>query len=284
MIVRILHRPISNSMSLLAYLCFHAAFSLLLCSTACLGSQYESCVSNNTCGSFEFSYPFGKNNSGCGDPQFQLECVPGGDQGHNPVININGDEYQILEPSTLANTSNNSMTIVHANYWGGRCSLSAKYDLLWSGSHFHIRPNTSTNLSVWGSCNQSAVDSSSTLFQGRFCGDLWYYSLTPQAIETGLCGAYLQIPISLSLSINADSLPGQEQYNDIGFEIAWDVDRNRDQKCRVCFGSKGICGYNISEPAKFLCYCRDGSTQLDKCLESGPERKNDIVAPLGELR
>lgn len=266
-------------MTLVVDLCLHAAsVLLLLCSTSCLGSQYERCLWNNTCGAFQFSYPFGKINSGCGDPQFQLECGPG-DHGGNPLININGDEYHILEPYILdQNTSNNTMTIVHANYWGGQCNLSANYHSLWSGSYFHIRPNTSTNLSLWGYCDQSVVDNrntTSTLLQGRFCGDVWYYSLVPEALSTSFCQAHLQIPISLNLPINGDSLPGQGQSTDTGFEITWDVDRNRDQRCRACLKSKGSCGYDISELTKFLCYCPDGSSQLDKCVGNGrfPDRR-----------
>eukprot|EP00253_Pinus_taeda_P012665 PITA_12665 len=268
-------------MNLVVYLCLHVACALfLLCSTSCLGSQYENCISNNTCGSFQFSYPFGKNNSGCGDPRFQLECVPGGDQGENPLININGDEYHIMEPNILANRINNSMTIGHANYWGGKCNLTANYNSLWSGSYFHIRQNTSTNLSLWGYCDQSGMDNTSTtsaLLQGRFCGNVWYYSLLAEAMATGMCEAHLQIPISLNLSIDGDSLPGQEQLNDMGFEITWDVDRNRDQMSGACSRSKGICGYDISQPSKFLCYCPDGSSQLDKRRGNGRKRKNAIV-------
>lgn len=197
------------------------------------------------------------------------------------MLNINGDEYHILEPSILANNSNNTMTIAHANYWRGECNLSANYDFLWSGSYFHIRPNTSTNLSLWGSCDESLINNSntaSTLNQGRFCGDVWYYSLLSEAIATGVCQAQLQIPISLDLPIHGDSLPGQGQsINDIGFQITWDVGRNRDRSCRACLESKGSCGYDISEPATFLCYCPDGSSLHDKCLAIGRDQKKTSI-------
>lgn len=278
MSIHILLQP--NSVTLVVHLCLHVASAfLLLCSTSCLGSQYENCQSNNTCGDFHFSYPFGKNNSGCGDPRFQLECAPG-DQGANPLLNIYGDEYHILEPSILDNTSNNAITIVHANKWKSSCNLFANYDNLWSGSYFHIRPNTSFNLSFWGDCNESLMNNYivSTLYQGRFCGDVWYYSLSPEAISTRVCQWHLQIPTSLNLSINGDSLPGQEQsIKDIGFQVTWDVGQNRSQRCGACLESKGTCGYNILEPTRFLCYCPDGSSHLDKCLESGRDQNKTAI-------
>jgi hypothetical protein len=66
--------------------------------SSCLASYYDVCEDISQCGEFRFGFPFGLKNTGCGDPDFQLHCDQ---RAGNPLIDIGGDEYRILEPSLL---------------------------------------------------------------------------------------------------------------------------------------------------------------------------------------
>jgi len=226
---------------------------LLFCfTTSCTGDHYQECHWD-TCGDFEFSYPFGKINSGCGDPQFQLHCV----SESYPLLNISGDEYLILQPSYLANDTlnNNKMTIIDYNLWkampgGGKCNSSGNYSQFWwPASHFRIAHGY-TNLTLWGHCNESIKRKSS--HKRRLCGDDWYVISNPESGKR-FCQSNLRVPVKNNFTIKKNEelstrlLPG--------FEIAWHGDKKRDRSCGACLDSMGTCGYNISEPSStFLCY------------------------------
>ena len=141
-----------------------------------------------------------------------------------------------------------------------------------SGSHFQVL-DTYTNLTLWKQCDQVPENISGLpTYNLSLCRNDWYYSLSPNFnIEgTPFCDAF-QLPIKQNRSqqlINNNTLLAQ------GFEVSWQVDRNRDQRCGACLNSNGSCGYDISKPTMFLCYCRDGTSHSDKCPRNGrfPDR------------
>eukprot|EP00253_Pinus_taeda_P007386 PITA_07386 len=245
---------------------------LLLCSsTSCLANQYQKClVDTITCEDIEFSYPFGKNGSGCGDPEFQLHSC---DYESHPLINIGGNDYHILESSLLANSS--TLRILNDNLWGEKCNFSGNYSQFWWPASPFQTLDTYTNITLWKYCNDQIPEIllSGPVYPLSLCGEDWFYSLNPllDLEQTPFCDAF-QLPINKASSpffINNQTLLRE------GFEVTWQVESNRYQRCEDCLNSNGRCGYNISKPTTFLCYCSDGSTHPDECPDTDAEDTRD---------
>lgn len=255
---------LTNSMSFTVYqVCFLLAYALLLfllCfTTSCTGSGYEDCYWG-TCGSREFQYPFGKINSGCGDPKFQLNCS----LDSNPLLLLNGDEYVILQPTILDSIrlNNHRMTIVNYNLWksmpGGSCNPLGNYSQFWwPDSQFRIAHGY-TNLTLWGHCNESIKG-----HKRHLCGADWYVIPNPESGRR-FCQSNIQLPVSINFSFQRNE--DLRTRLSAGFEITWHADTKRIRSCGVCKKSDGSCGYNISEPTKtFICYCPDGTSHTEIC-------------------
>jgi len=229
----------------------------------------------DTCGDFEFSYPFGKIDSGCGDPKFQLHC----DHNRYPLLNISGDEYLILQPSFFGNErKNRSITIINYNLWktmfGKECNCSGNYsEFWWPASLFHIA-GAYTNLTLWKHCNESIEGKPESFQKWRLCVHDWYSISNPESGRR-FCQTNLQLPIRNNLPINQNG----DLIEIFGFEITWYVDTERGRTCGACLDSEGRCGYDISKPTTFLCYCPDGTSHSDRCPANaiGPKIKSAIV-------
>jgi len=248
------------------HLIARALLLLLLCSSSIssFGNPWDDCRLVNKCGEFNFSYPFGKKGSSCGRPQFQLDCV--GDI--DPVLTISGEEYLILEPYMLVNTSSNrSMRIVNYNL----CDLSSNYTQPWWYEFFHIAIEY-TGMMVWGNCADGVDTPSAKKLPKSKCGGGWYYSFTPEfdTVGTRLCKTHLQVPID---NINLS----QPFPLNLAFDITWSVDPT-SERCNDCFNSNGSCGYRMSESSEsFVCYCPDGKSYPDKCHGNGGRSKSIII-------
>jgi len=277
LLIFLLTNSMPRNVCQVCFLAVASALPLLLCfPTSCLGSQYHGCLWD-TCGDFEFSYPFGKINSGCGDPQFQLRC----DQNRYLLLNISGDEYLVLQPSFFGNgIENSSITIINYNLWktmsGKESNRSCSYsEFWWPASHFHIAHGYA-NLTLWRHCNESINGES---FQKwRLCGDDWY-SISNAESGRRFCKTNLQLPISNKLSVkqNDDLITALS----FGFEITWSVDTKRDRSCDACLDSKGSCGFDILNPTTFLCYCFDSTSHPDRCPANVIGRKNKYKIVIG---
>jgi len=257
------------------FMAFSSVLLLLCFLTSCLGSQYHGCVWD-TCGSFEFRYPFGKFNSGCGDPQFQLHC----DQNTYPLLNISGEEYLVLQPSLFGNgTGNPTITIINYNLWkalqGKESNHSCKYsESWWHPSHFQLTQGY-TSHTLWRHCNESI--SGEGFQKWSLCGDDWY-SISNSESGGHFCQTSLQLPISNNFTIkqNDDLITALS----LGFEITWSVETKRDRSCGVCLDSEGSCGYDIGKPTTFLCYCSDSTSHPDRCPanpDGGKSKYNIII-------
>eukprot|EP00253_Pinus_taeda_P022343 PITA_22343 len=264
--------PHSMPLAIHIFLGVAPALLLLCASKSCLATQYSDCLSDTvTCGDVEFSYPFGSNGRGCGDPEFQLHSC---DELGHPLITIGGDQYHILESSSILfwnGTVDSILTIVNDNMWGEHCNVSGDYSQLWlPTSHFQIL-DTYTNLTLW---ELHCDDPGPHNFHGsqfhknliRLCGDYWHYSFNPHGdMERRHCNEF-QIPFNYKYYS-----PPHVIYNQTveqGFEVSWHVDPERFQRCRACLNSNGYCGYDISNPATFLCYCADGTSNPDQCPDT----------------
>eukprot|EP00253_Pinus_taeda_P018633 PITA_18633 len=230
--MRIPTLQLSNSMSLTVYICL-LAFALLCSSITCLRTPYDVCKGVRKCGRLELSYPFGHKNRGCGDPDFQLDDCD--HQDHFPLLNISGDQYRILEAPL-----DKSITIINDKLWGGKCNLSGNYSQFWlSGSHFEI-VNSYTNITLGRHCDEKKLILGTST--DRLCRTNRISQLSRSTIQT---------------------LLGQ------GFEITWNVDTNRYRSCGACLKSNGSCGYNITKPTKFLCYCPNNTSHPSECPGRG---------------
>eukprot|EP00253_Pinus_taeda_P003911 PITA_03911 len=232
---------------------------LLLCSaTSCLGSQYQNCQEDLfKCGIFNFSYPFGKKGSGCGDPDFQLDCP---DDTYHPLLNINGEEYRIWELRSL----DNSIIIVNDNLFGGKCNLSGNYSQFWwPGSHFQIGQEYS-NLMLCGQRDQS-IEETPQLRHLSLCHNDLYYNISTPEVRTGFCKTHFELPIHEEDLIIFSKFDFNPYFPWYGFEVILHVDPIRSQSCGDCLKSEGTCGYKNSEPTTFLCYCPDDTSRPDKC-------------------
>lgn len=253
-----------SSMPLAFHLCLVAASALLilLCSsTSCLGTQYQDCLWDKyACAGVEFGYPFGKNGSGCGDPQFQLHSC---DSDSHPLLDISGNEYHISESSFLGNDGDHRMTLLSDNLWGGKCNLSGNYSQFWrSSSHFHI-VHGYNNLTLWRLCDKSN-EKMYQLTLLKLCGEDWYYDIWRPEEGTRFCKSHIQIPIK-NEDLQSNEFIIDQTFPWQGFEITWNVDSKKSLLCEDCLKSQGSCGYNISEATTFLCYCPDGTSHPHKC-------------------
>lgn len=262
-IMRISVFLLPNSMLLIVHLSLVAFSLLLLCSTtSCLGSQYRKCSQDSfRCGKFHLSYPFGRNGSGCGDPEFQI--VDCDDHSGYPMLNISGEQSRILDLFMPGS----SMTIVNDNLFGSKCNLSVNYSQLWlSDSDFRISASTYTNLTLLAQCDKSNKEMSQ-LRPLPLCGYDWYYKIRSPEDGVDFCETFVEVPI------NRNDLSPEFTVNQAllrqGFGITWSIDQDRSRYCDSCSHSGGRCGFDISEPSStFLCYCSDGSTKAKICPHS----------------
>eukprot|EP00253_Pinus_taeda_P002437 PITA_02437 len=250
-----------------------SALLLFLCSiTSSLGGRYQDCSSGRfPYGGFAFGYPFGKIGSGCGDPDFQLDCH---DQSGHPLLIVNGNEYRMLYFTYSGNNAYHAtLTIVNNKLFGNTCNLSDNYSQFWSsGSLFHVLDTVDTNLTLWKGCdpipNQRIAGDPIFL-----CGDYWNYSFSPHLKLDKPCNGF-QLPItkySAQQPIDNNSLLAS------GFEVKVQVDPISFQICDACLKSSGRCGYGSSNRTTFLCICPDDTSTPDVCSSNGGRSKLIII-------
>jgi hypothetical protein len=192
-------------MPLTLYLRLNAcALLLLVCSSSisCLDNKSEDCPLINTCGEFNYSYPFGEIGSGCGDPDFQVFC----DDKSHPLLSISEHKYSILEPHLLGNIAiDENIKIVNDKL----CDLSGNSSSSWPEYVFPIASGY-TILTFWRDCNQSFNNGYESKLS--LCDKDWSYSVDPDIDSAWrpFCKTYLEIPINSSYlspsSINEKSL------------------------------------------------------------------------------
>eukprot|EP00253_Pinus_taeda_P025338 PITA_25338 len=207
--------------------------SLFPCSLS-LDAQYEYCKSNSKCGTFNIGYPFGVGNRGCGLPNFQLDCV----QKSSFVISIRGRTYTVL-----ASVSSTILVIIRGqnchflNHSNNNAIPSSEF----AGTFFTFKATETLTLYAYR-CN--IQDQSDPLK----CNASVYYSLYENKNFAPACSAGQVIVNALVIQ----SVP-------------------RNEVCKSCEASHGICGYNTSDStptARFVCYCNEGP-RTDKCPGHG---------------
>eukprot|EP00253_Pinus_taeda_P016233 PITA_16233 len=238
------HRIICSFPRLLPFLPAHLFFlivsvgcaSLFPCSL-CLDAQYQYCQNNTKCGIMEIQYPFGVGNRGCGLPSFQISCL----QNSSFVIPIRDRNYTILTflPPMLAITrGQNCQFLNHSinNPIGFR---------EFAGTKFTVKATENLTMYVY-KCKEQ--DHLHKVLLPKCTAGL-YYSFEKEN-STSACSME-QLPVYTAL-IQPDHVL-------------------KDESCRSCEASHGICGYNTSVSTAsppFVCYCNDGP-RTDKCPSHG---------------
>eukprot|EP00253_Pinus_taeda_P023300 PITA_23300 len=206
----------------------------------CLDVQHQCCQNTSRCGVTDIYYPLGVGNLGCGHPHFQIDCV----QNLSPVIAIQGHNYTIIDCHSLF-----ACFIVR----GEECKfLDYPTDML-----IPHQPLTDTavifarenrTLYVYNCNNEPQLNNSEIL--NAKCNSSVYYSL----FDSGS-----SIPGCFKTQVMVDVLL-------LGYN-----DTKRDESCRSCHQSQGMCGYryNTSDSTvPFVCYCKDGP-RTDNCHSHG---------------
>ncbi|GLJ09776.1 hypothetical protein SUGI_0115730 [Cryptomeria japonica] len=216
----------------------------------CLASSSRACPEEPfQCGDYSFAHPFGRKDSGCGDPALQVEC----DDGPMPLLNINGYDYYIMKPPEVYKNgdSDHHMTIIEKNVWEGKCSPwtsnLARQSL--PTDQFHIEEQN-IKLALSEQCNATAN------FPLLQCNGSWHYSSDQESDFSHVCKPEIMLLVESLPTIVSDRIPG--------FQVEWNISQN----CSKCSSSGGYCTHDPFT-TQFSCLCK-GGLYPEKC----PARKS----------
>ncbi|KAH9306290.1 hypothetical protein KI387_010694 [Taxus chinensis] len=168
-----------------------------------------------------FFFPFGVgNNSGCGLPEFHIDCV----DSLRPVLKISSQYYTILHVSF----ADRNLTITNENELE-KCQNSSELDTSWDSAitFLNMIAEESVDLSVY-KCNDK-------------CAPMVFFRY-----QTETCSLEILTVKKASMQWNISQ-----------------ISQERIQNCRDCENSNGLCGYNVSNPEDFVCFCEDGQQLLE---------------------
>ncbi|GKV23580.1 hypothetical protein SLEP1_g33291 [Rubroshorea leprosula] len=227
-------------------------------------AQFTECTPPFTCGGFDnLSYPFWSDDRPqyCGEEGFKLRC---NETDRHPVIEVNGEEFQVLRISQSAQLQ---MTISRIDSGNGSCPTS------WDYSLFHPA-ETVVNMTLVGSCSKlPRLRGSNNASQRIQCTSggkpTFYLFLGENETNPTDCGNIVEVPVQKK---------GLDEFNSgtVGLSellrTEFDVEylANGDY-CSKCFMSGGSCGSNsTSSSQRFVCFCPDEPYDF-KCGNSGRE-------------
>eukprot|EP00253_Pinus_taeda_P012733 PITA_12733 len=227
------HRPLPSLPPHIFFIILTACCASLFPCSLCFDLQYQYCQNTSKCAYMNIPYPLGVGNRGCGHPNFQIYCV------HNlaPAITIQGQNYTILEFINHLNP----FVIVR----GEQCKfLDDSIDMqipppIRADIAMRIAKENRT-LNVYKCKKQAQLDLS--------------------ILVSGKCNS----SVSYGLYDSGNGMPGCSKAQvtvDVGLMLLVYNDTKRDESCRSCDASRGICGYryNTSDSTSpFVCYCKDG--------------------------
>ncbi|GLJ09878.1 hypothetical protein SUGI_0117650 [Cryptomeria japonica] len=228
----------------------HFFIPLLIISLSCLAPSSRACEEPLECGNRFFEYPFGRKNSGCGDPALQLDCDLNVKM---PLIDINGYQYYIVEPQAyMKGDPDHHMRIVEKSMWGDTCNpVTGNHSTeFWSKPPFHISEEF-MDLSLWGECGEGEENREllSNISHTLECNKNWYYSFTSDLSLSTYCKSLVRLPIRKSDRSNSRV----DRMIQKGFTIAW----NFSKACEDCELRNMACIYDTSNPN--LSHCESWS-------------------------
>eukprot|EP01018_Ginkgo_biloba_P022824 Gb_36292 [translate_table: standard] len=228
--------------------------SVCFCTGEASPYLYETCA-NPKCNftlDFDIKYPFGLA-EGCGNPHFQMKCL-----GYHAVLSIKGQIYRVLK----ADYNERRIKIVDEMVSASKCYLpNGSTDL--TGSPFHLA-QPYCNLTFLLDCKQTIQNFTST-----GCKNNSYMGFAEQGLrdlsKNNNCSTKFQVQ---TRKVEQGDFPGNVKPEYIrtriyeilrrGFELEWKGEAE-SVEITSCESSKGICGYNATDPqTPFLCLCGDG--------------------------
>ncbi|KAH9306285.1 hypothetical protein KI387_010689, partial [Taxus chinensis] len=227
--------------------------SLIIISISLLASYCEGECESLRCGNYTLDYPFGRKNSGCGDPALQVECDF---EEETPLLNVSGRQYYILEPEnnfhmkSMEWYKNRTMKILAKRLLVDQCDLSESiYEQFLKSTQFHIADGYS-NLTLGKACVLSNV---SELYTMSCNGYRYYNFLSPDSSIT--CESVFQVPV-MNQEIGLLETEPMDQILK-GLEITWSARKY----CEDCESGHTNCD---NRKTQSFCYCR-GISYSDKC-------------------
>ncbi|KAH9306328.1 hypothetical protein KI387_010732 [Taxus chinensis] len=215
------------------------------------------------CGNYTLDYPFGLNNSGCGDPLLQLECDYTV-EGALPLLNIGGHQYYILQPKQYSKVNfwegfySHTMRILDKHVLEDQCDLSPNiYDQFLGGAHFRIADGYK-NITLGKTC----FTGSSEAVNNTNCKGRGYYDF--RVPNTGItCDSKFELPVNeIDLAKPLDQIVSE------GLEIRWTASKH----CDNCESDYRNCSHRKTPS---FCYC-GGISYAQNCV-SGKSKKFVII-------
>ncbi|XP_057839958.2 LEAF RUST 10 DISEASE-RESISTANCE LOCUS RECEPTOR-LIKE PROTEIN KINASE-like 1.2 [Cryptomeria japonica] len=221
-------------------------FLIFTISISCLASSSRGCP-RFKCGYFHFPYPFGQNNSGCGDPMLQLECdtVEG-----MPLINIAGYQYYIMKLSKSWG-EDHIMTIIDRSIRWNRCnpSLFGNHTTqILPSPRFHNNDGYE-NFTVCGNCSETIK--ADVLMHSLPCNESWYFSYRDQPSLAKRCNSSVTFQVA-----------------GLGYQIqeGFRVKSEPNQDCTNCMSGGGFCMYNKTNSTQIYCKRPKSKSQTLKII------------------
>uniref|UniRef100_A0A0C9S930 TSA: Wollemia nobilis Ref_Wollemi_Transcript_9656_2286 transcribed RNA sequence n=1 Tax=Wollemia nobilis TaxID=56998 RepID=A0A0C9S930_9CONI len=189
------------------------------------------------CGDYVFNYPFGKKQSGCGDPALQLDC----DNKQMPLLDINGSQYYILQPHYWPpfepEDQSDKIKIVDKYLWLHECNLwpmnrSAQFWFTYSSDQFYIAGGYG-NITLGTECGKNITALSDKEAIKLECRDDWYY-FPYSALAQKYCKSQVQLPVISQIPSDP------EKILENGFDIHW----NLSEGCADCESKNRSCIYD----------------------------------------
>eukprot|EP01018_Ginkgo_biloba_P028237 Gb_34820 [translate_table: standard] len=207
-----------------------------------LDPLYALCVAQSKCGKQRtVHYPFGVGNYGCGHPTTQLQnCEPG----QQPQARIKDQIYLVLDYSTYLQrrvTVVNVALFQHCFLPDVNRDLSDTPVFLSQRNHY---------MTAFSNCKSILPNFTNTLD----CNRTWNFGpgLPPKQWRNH-CSLSFQLPLLEDPGKGLVPLKLLQK----GFQIEWGSIESISEDCVLCMSTRGICGYNLSNPSVFICICED---------------------------
>ncbi|XP_057856286.2 LOW QUALITY PROTEIN: LEAF RUST 10 DISEASE-RESISTANCE LOCUS RECEPTOR-LIKE PROTEIN KINASE-like 1.2 [Cryptomeria japonica] len=247
----------------------------------CSASMFETCSNSSaSClapnGNINIQFPFGAA-PGCGHQDFQIQCH----SEHFPTIKIGRHEYRILQ----FNYPEQSIQIVDEAALSTYCYLP-NATLTISGSPFRLLPHSTLYLFIH--CQKQVRN-----FSQINCSTDSYLAFSDDDIKANWssykknrrCESVSEIPTRLLEAIDYSTRLIPQNYWTVaysilakGFSVKWETNQRYLNSCLSCNSSKGICGYNVSDPEHpFLCHCRKAPSQPLNCFNVIRRRRKTYI-------
>ncbi|KAJ0873548.1 putative glycerophosphodiester phosphodiesterase, protein kinase RLK-Pelle-LRK10L-2 family [Helianthus annuus] len=223
----------------------------------CQETPYDICSQSDSCGNFEFGYPFWGLNRPyyCGRLGFHLTC-----QLTVPELIIESVNYRVL----VYNSRTHTITVARSDLWSNICPQYL-HNTTYNSTLFNSDNFGQVNVSLYYRCQENTsvtMDANYRLscdVNGTRRNDSYFSpnSLSVTNISSFLlmqCNNFITVPVGgayYDIASESDLRYALQE----GFRLEWMA--NNDE-CDRCIKSNGQCGSNATSPEQFVCYGSGG--------------------------